>query len=60
MNAGQMLHDVREVVGHRIPVKFYGRMGGSIPMPDEIVKEVITLHKQITPNRLEKSNGHTS
>ena len=36
MNAGQMLHDVREIVGHRTPVYFLGRTGGAIPMPDEI------------------------
>lgn len=40
MNAGQMLHDVREVVGYKagrqIPVSFLGRMGGAIPLPEEI------------------------
>jgi 2-oxoglutarate ferredoxin oxidoreductase subunit alpha len=36
MNAGQMLHDVREVVGSLAPVRFYGRMGGVIPMPEEV------------------------
>ena len=60
MNAGQMVHDVREIVGHLVPVHFYGRMGGAIPMPDEIVHEVSTIHEQIMSPRLEKSNGHTS
>ncbi len=60
MNAGQMVHDVREIVGNLVPVHFYGRMGGSIPMPDEIVEEVTTFHEQIMSHRLEKSNGHTS
>jgi 2-oxoglutarate ferredoxin oxidoreductase subunit alpha len=40
MNAGQMLHDVREAVGNRVPVQFIGRMGGVIPMPDEVEAEV--------------------
>jgi 2-oxoglutarate ferredoxin oxidoreductase subunit alpha len=40
MNAGQMVHDVREVVGSRAPVHFVGRMGGLIPMPDEVVSAV--------------------
>ena len=40
MNAGQMVHDVREAVGHRVPVQFLGRMGGVIPMPDELEAEV--------------------
>ncbi|HEX6387343.1 MAG TPA: 3-methyl-2-oxobutanoate dehydrogenase subunit VorB [Anaerolineae bacterium] len=37
MNAGQMLHDVRRIVPTPIPVGFFGRMGGVIPMPEEIV-----------------------
>ncbi|MCS6870273.1 MAG: 3-methyl-2-oxobutanoate dehydrogenase subunit VorB [Anaerolineae bacterium] len=37
MNAGQMLEDVRLVVAERVPVHFYGRMGGAVPMPEEIV-----------------------
>ena len=36
MNAGQMLHDVREAVGTLVPVKFFGRMGGIVPMPHEV------------------------
>jgi 2-oxoglutarate ferredoxin oxidoreductase subunit alpha len=40
MNAGQMVHDVREVVGRGVPVESVGRMGGTIPMPDEIETEV--------------------
>jgi 2-oxoglutarate ferredoxin oxidoreductase subunit alpha len=40
MNAGQMLEDVRLAVGGRVPVEFYGRMGGVIPFPDEILAEI--------------------
>ncbi len=40
MNAGQMLHDVREAVGRDIPVEFLGRMGGLIPYPTEIEAEI--------------------
>lgn len=36
MNAGQMLHDVREAVGMAAPVHFLGRMGGRIPLPEEV------------------------
>lgn len=43
MNAGQMLHDVRLAVGPQVPVKFLGRMGGIIPMPDEIEEQARTL-----------------
>ncbi|HMD87779.1 MAG TPA: 3-methyl-2-oxobutanoate dehydrogenase subunit VorB [Anaerolineaceae bacterium] len=43
MNAGQMLEDVRLNVEGRIPVEFYGRMGGIMPLPDEILREINTL-----------------
>lgn len=38
MNAGQMVEDVRLAVEGRVPVSFYGRMGGVIPAPDEVVR----------------------
>ena len=40
MNTGQMLDDVRLAVAGRKPVEFYGRMGGIIPFPDEILVEI--------------------
>jgi 2-oxoglutarate ferredoxin oxidoreductase subunit alpha len=43
MNAGQMLHDVRAAVGPGLPTEFLGRMGGTIPMPDEIEEQIRTL-----------------
>ena len=64
MNAGQMLHDVRAAVGIDIPVAFLGRMGGSIPMPDEIEERARTLLAQLREpdNYLlqESGNGHPS
>jgi len=38
MNAGQMVEDVRLAVNGKIPVDFYGRMGGVVPDPEEILK----------------------
>ncbi|HEX7393613.1 MAG TPA: 3-methyl-2-oxobutanoate dehydrogenase subunit VorB [Anaerolineaceae bacterium] len=43
MNAGQMLEDVRLATRSRIPVEFYGRMGGVVPLPDEVLTEIHTL-----------------
>lgn len=43
MNAGQMLEDVRLTVAGRRPVEFYGRMGGVVPLPDEILNEIHRL-----------------
>jgi 2-oxoglutarate/2-oxoacid ferredoxin oxidoreductase subunit alpha len=40
MNAGQMLDDVLMSVKGRTPVEFYGRMGGVVPFPDEILNEI--------------------
>lgn len=40
MNAGQMLEDVRAIVRGRVPVRFLGRTGGVIPLPDEITNEL--------------------
>lgn len=36
MNAGQMVEDVRLAVEHKVPVHFYGRLGGVVPSPDEV------------------------
>jgi 2-oxoglutarate/2-oxoacid ferredoxin oxidoreductase subunit alpha len=40
MNAGQMLEDVQRAVAGRVPVDFYGRMGGMVPFPDELLDEI--------------------
>ena len=40
MNTGQMLEDVRKAAQGRIPVEFYGRMGGVMPLPDEVFAEI--------------------
>lgn len=37
INAGQMLFDVRIAVGGKVPVAHYGRLGGIVPDPDEII-----------------------
>jgi len=39
MSGGQMLEDVKLAVEGRIPVSFYGRMGGMLPLPDEVLEE---------------------
>jgi len=57
MNAGQMVHDVREAVGGRAPVPFYGRMGGIIPLPDEIEAEIHRQYAAVSPRILMEA-GH--
>ena len=40
MSMGQMIDDVKIALAGRKPVHFYGRVGGNVPMPEEIVKKV--------------------
>lgn len=37
MSAGQMLEDVRIGVNGKVPTPFYGRMGGMVPTPTEVL-----------------------
>jgi len=43
MNNGQMLEDVRLVVSGRKPIAFYSRMGGMVPYPDDVLREIEAL-----------------
>lgn len=43
INAGQMVEDIRLAVEGRIPVTQYGKMGGIVPTPEEIAREVKKL-----------------
>jgi 2-oxoglutarate/2-oxoacid ferredoxin oxidoreductase subunit alpha len=43
MNSGQMLEDVIRAAGGKIPVEFYGRLGGVVPFPDEVLGEIRRL-----------------
>ncbi len=40
MSMGQMVEDVRLAVNGRVPVHFFGRTGGNIPYPNEIIDAV--------------------
>jgi len=53
MNAGQMLTDVRLFTANRAPVGFFGRMGGIMPLPDEILAEI---HRMVKDPRNQKEN----
>ncbi|MDR3339729.1 MAG: 3-methyl-2-oxobutanoate dehydrogenase subunit VorB [Candidatus Symbiothrix sp.] len=43
LNAGQMVEDVKLAVECKIPVNFYGRLGGIVPTPDEVLNELKKL-----------------
>jgi 2-oxoglutarate ferredoxin oxidoreductase subunit alpha len=40
MNAGQMIDDVRLAVEGKVPIEFYGRLGGVVPLPDEVLDQI--------------------
>ncbi len=46
MNAGMMLDDVRLAAKSRLPIEFYGRMGGIMPFPEEILGEIRRMAKE--------------
>src|SRR5574344_64448 len=46
LNAGQMVEDVRLVVNGRVPVSFYGRIGGMVPSPEEIFEAFVKSIKK--------------
>lgn len=45
MNTGMMLEDVKQAVGGRVPIEFYGRIGGMTPFPDEILDEIRRINQ---------------
>jgi 2-oxoglutarate ferredoxin oxidoreductase subunit alpha len=45
MNMGQMVEDLRLVVNGRAPVDFFGRAGGIIPSPAEVLEEIRKISK---------------
>jgi 2-oxoglutarate ferredoxin oxidoreductase subunit alpha len=47
MNTGMMLEDVNQVIEAKVPVEFYGRLGGMTPLPDEIYDEIIRISQNI-------------
>lgn len=46
MNMGQMVDDVRLVVNGRVPVEFYGRTGGVIPTPAEVLGKIVEMNER--------------
>ncbi len=47
MSAGQMVEDVRLAVEGKVPVEHFGRLGGMIPTPNEVVSALEELMKKV-------------
>ena len=52
LNAGQMIEDVRLASLCRVPVHHYGRLGGIVPNPGEITREL----NRLFPEAFDASN----
>lgn len=40
MSLGQMLEDVQRATRYAKPIRFYGRQGGIVPAPEEVVRQI--------------------
>jgi 2-oxoglutarate ferredoxin oxidoreductase subunit alpha len=45
LSAGQMIEDVRLAACDRVPISFFGKMGGIVPLPDDVLSEMKKLLK---------------
>lgn len=48
MNMGQMVDDVRLAVAGRHPVEFFGRTGGVVPTPAEVLAQIEDISRRLT------------
>ncbi|NPV69180.1 MAG: 3-methyl-2-oxobutanoate dehydrogenase subunit VorB [Firmicutes bacterium] len=47
LSMGQMVEDVRLAVNGRLPVRFFGRVGGFTPSPEDVAERVVALLDEI-------------
>jgi 2-oxoglutarate ferredoxin oxidoreductase subunit alpha len=52
MNSGQMVEDVRLGVEGRVPVEFFGRMGGILPAPEEVLDQIQDFEVRIADSNV--------
>jgi 2-oxoglutarate ferredoxin oxidoreductase subunit alpha len=57
MNSGMMLEDVQVAIKGKIPVEFYGRLGGVTPFPDEILSEINRINENPPTDTLLDARG---
>lgn len=43
MSAGQMIEDVRLAACGRVPISFFGKVGGLVPLPEDVLVEIKKL-----------------
>lgn len=47
MSTGQMVYDVKLAVNGKCPVEFYGRTGGVVPVPKEILDKIVAMSEKL-------------
>lgn len=57
MNAGQMVDDVRIAVAGQVPIKFCGRMGGVVPLPDEFLAAIRSVQEAVEKSPCQVPNA---
>jgi 2-oxoglutarate ferredoxin oxidoreductase subunit alpha len=43
LSAGQMIEDVRLATNCRLPISFFGKLGGLVPLPEDILEEIVRI-----------------
>jgi 2-oxoglutarate ferredoxin oxidoreductase subunit alpha len=43
LSAGQMIEDVRLATNCRLPISFFGKLGGLVPLPEDILEEIVKI-----------------
>jgi 2-oxoglutarate ferredoxin oxidoreductase subunit alpha len=51
MSMGQMVEDVERIAALRKPVEFFGRTGGIVPSPEEVIEKITEKVKRLHPPR---------
>ena len=49
LSTGQMVEDVRLAVEGKVPVEFYGRVGGNVPTTEEILVQLLNPSRRCAP-----------
>jgi 2-oxoglutarate ferredoxin oxidoreductase subunit alpha len=44
LSAGQMIEDVRLATREQVSISFFGKMGGIVPLPDDVLNEIKKIH----------------
>ena len=56
LSTGQMVEDVRLALNGKVPVEFYGRVGGNVPSAEEIHAE---LFSRVAVDGLAREGGYS-